>query len=589
MPVRRPRPVLYTVSLTDPVAHEISISMTVPAVPDRDDVDLVMPAWAPGSYMIRDFSRHVFDVVASDDKGHALHVQRVDKLRWRVVAAGVGFVVRYRVFAFEETVRTSFFDDRHAYWNGTSVFMFVDGLGDRPCQVSVQAPPGWRVSTALPQKKSAFQAANYDDLVDAPFEVGTHDVVRFGVDGTPFELALFGDTNADVSRLVDILKRVVRTTGRLFGGFPFDRYVFIVHALSARGGGLEHRASTTLDIAGLAFEDEKAYQRFAELAAHEFFHTWNVKRLRDRCLGPFDYTREAFTRLLWFHEGFTELMEGIILLRAGLVTAATYLEDLAEEWPRYANRPGRNVTPLDELSVEAWIKQYKPAENFTNRSVSYYEKGKWAAIVLEVELRKLTRGRRGVVDVFRTLWKQFGIRDVGFDSPDVEAAVDLVAGRSMASYFRRFIRGVEELPVPRLLATVGINVRIKHPGEGESDKLKARRQNAFTGLVFAAPLPGETRAIVRTVIPGSPAWKAGLTYGDELVAVNGGRVNAITASRRLQDGVPGTRVGLAFFRRDRLHTATVTVGTNRETTVNFSLQPSSPVAVRAIRRGWLGS
>ncbi len=588
MAVRPPAPVLYTVSLTDPVAHEISVTMKVPAVPDRDDLDLVMPAWAPGSYMIRDFSRNVFDVVAHDDRGNALHVYRIDKLRWRVVTAGGAFVLRYRVFAFEETVRTSFFDDRHAYWNGTSVFLFADGLQSHPCQVTVAALAGWRVTTALPQKSAAFRAANYDCLVDAPFEVGTHDVLRFRVDGTPFELALFGNTNADVSRLVEILKRIVRATGQMFGGFPFDRYVFIVHALPTRGGGLEHSASTTLDIAGMAFEDEKSYQRFAELAAHEFFHTWNVKRLRDRCLGPFDYTREAFTRLLWFHEGFTELMEGIILLRANLVTAATYLDDLAEEWPRYANRPGRNVTPLDELSLEAWIKQYRPAENFTNRAVSYYEKGKWAAIVLEMELRKLTRGRRGVTDVFRTLWKRFGARDVGFDTADVEAAVDAIAGRSMAPYFRRFIRGVDELPIPRLLSQIGINVRIKRPGDGDPDKVRARRQRGFTGLVFAANGPGDTRAVVRTVVPDSPAWKSGMTYGDELVAVDGGRVNAATVLRRMQDWAPGTKVDLSFFRRDRLRAATVTVAKNPETTVNFTLQATPSAATRAVRRGWLG-
>src|SRR4029079_9975712 len=214
-----------------------------------------------------------------------------------------------------------------------------------------------------------------------------------------FELALYGRTNAETARLVDVLRRVATATGKIFGGLPFRRYLYIVHALPVGSGGLEHRASVTMDIAGLSFEDAGGYQRFADLAAHELFHAWNVKRIHDAALGPFDYTRECYTRLLWLYEGFTDYLAHIIILRAGVTRERDFLRMLAEDWPKYANRPARNETPLSELSFETWVKQYKPSENFVNRAVSYYEKGLWTGMALDIELLLRTAGCEGVVHV----------------------------------------------------------------------------------------------------------------------------------------------------------------------------------------------
>jgi predicted metalloprotease with PDZ domain len=583
--------------MPQPQSHELHLTMEIPALPDRTLLRFAMPAWAPGSYMVRDFARHVYDLEVTDLRGRPLPVERLDKQRWEVISGGQAVRVRYRVFAFEETVRTSFFDDRHAYWNGTSVFFYLEEELGRPCEVEVVPRRGWRVSTALapiPRRPNSFRAAGYDQLADSPFEVGTHEVAAFRVGGARFEVALFGRTNAEVPRLLRDLRRIVAAGGDLFGGFPFDRYLFIIHNLAARGGGLEHAASTTLDIAGLGFEDDKAYQRFAELAAHEFFHTWNVKRIRDRVLGPFDYSREAYTRLLWFHEGFTEYMESILLLRAGIVDAGTYLDDLAEDWPKYVARPGRNVTPLSELSYEAWIKLYKPADNHTNRTVSYYEKGKWAAVVLEVLLREATEGRRGVEDLFRRLWADFGRPDRGLTESDLEAAVADLAGRPMGPYFSRYIRGTEELPVPALLRRAGVAVEVRTPWQDEDDGTRARRVRGWTGIAWAGgsgaggAATAADRAIIRTVVPDSPAWRAGLSYGDEVVAVGGQRVTALTAPRRLADHPTGRPVEITFFRKDTLRRCTVTPVDSPERRFAFAPDDAASPAARAIRRAWLG-
>lgn len=585
VPAGRPRaPLRYRVWLRDAAAHEIDVELRVPAL-GRTILDLVFPAWAPGSYMIRDFSRHVYDLTFRDARGRPLPAERMDKLRWRVRCDGEAVTIRYRVFAFEVGVRTAFFDDTRAFWNGTNLFFYVDGERARPCEVRVEAPRSWRVSTALPRARGgAYVAANVDELYDAPFEVGTHAVYGFRERGAAFAVTLQGRTNADVARLVEIVRRIVRATGALFGGFPFARYVFIVHALPSRGGGLEHASSCTLDVAGLGFEDEKGYLSFAALAAHEFFHAWNVKRIRDRALVDLDYTRENYTRLLWFHEGFTNFMEGIVLLRAGLVTPERYLKDLAEEWQRYAARPGRNVTPLAELSFEAWIKQYKPADNHHNRAVSYYDKGKWAGLMLELLLRRATGGRRGLADVFRRLMRDFGARGIGVTAEDVRAAAEAVGGRSLGSYFAAYIDGTDELPVPRLLRQAGLRVAFAPRHRGEDDPVRRRRGRAYAGWQVGH---GE-RAIVRSVAPGSPAWRAGLTYGDEIVALGGARVSAGTLARRLADLAPGDRARIAFFRRDELRTATLIVAADPERALTLAVDPAARGLARAIRRGFLG-
>lgn len=588
VPRRTVAPIRYRVSMPEPVSHELHVAMEVPALAERATVDVLMAAWAPGSYLVRDFSRNVYDLTVEDSAGRPVVVERLDKLRWRVASEGCAVTVRYRVFAFEQSVRTSFLDDAHAFWNGTSVFFHIEGELGRPCEVVVDAPEGWRVSTALPAAAPggrSFRAAGYDELADSPFEVGTHTLRRFRVRGTRFEVALYGRTNADVSRLIRELERIVASTARIFGGFPFDRYLFIVHALPARGGGLEHARSTTLDIAGLSFDDEKGYQAFAELAAHEFFHAWNVKRIHDRVLGPFDYTRECYTRLLWFHEGFTEYMESIVLLRAGLLAPERYLAGLAEDWGRYVSRPGRHA-PLSELSFEAWIKQYKPSDNHTNRMVSYYEKGKWAALVLEILTREATRGRRGVEDLFLALWESHGVGDRGITSDDVRAAAEAVAGRSLGTYFSRYIDGSDELPVPGLLRRAGIAVTAKAPWEGEGDPVRARRTRGWAGLQLAGG--ANDRATVKNVVPGSPAWRAGLTYGDELVAVDGMRATAGTGAKRFADRQPGDSVPVTFFRQDGLRTVTLVMGQNPERRYAFDIDRRAAAGARAIRRGWLG-
>jgi predicted metalloprotease with PDZ domain len=456
----------------------------------------------------------------------------------------------------------------------------------------VPARAGWRIATALPavpRRRLAYAAVDFDELADSPFEVGTHALHAFTVGRTRFELALYGRTNADPARLSDILRRVVRTTGRIFGGFPFRRYLFIVHALPVGSGGLEHRASVTMDIAGLSFEDEAGYVRFADLAAHEFFHVWNVKRIHDEKLGPFDYTRECYTRLLWLYEGCTDYLAHVIMLRAGVTRQRQFLRMIADDWPKYATRPGRNQSSLEELSFEAWIKQYKPSENFTNRAVSYYEKGFWTAMALDLSLRFANGGRRGLPEMIRWLWDRFGRRNQPITDPDVRAAASATAGRRMDRFFDHYVRGKEELPLPALLRRAGLKLEARAEWDeadkpvGDRDPVRSRRARAWTGLALHAE-----RTTIRNVIPGSPAWRAGLTFNDEIVAVAGARVGNATFARRIADHPPGAQVRVTFFRRDQLQEAEVVLGESPERKLSVTADPKAGARARAVRDGWFG-
>ncbi|HEY4187606.1 MAG TPA: PDZ domain-containing protein [Polyangia bacterium] len=588
-------PFRYRVGMANPGQHEFQVEMRVPALPERAHVELVFAAWAPGSYMIRDFVRHVYGLEITDERGRALDAERLDKQRWRVTSGGAPFVVRYRVFAFETSVRTSFLDDSHGYWNGTSLFFAVEGETRRAHDVTVDPPRGWHVSTALPggpgDAATTFRADSYDELVDSPFEVGTHRRLVFRVGRTTFEVALYGRCNAEPRRLVDILRRVVRATAEIFGGFPFARYVFIIHALPVGSGGLEHHASVTMDITGLSFEDEKGYVRFADLAAHEFFHAWNVKRLHDPVLGPFDYTRENYTRMLWFHEGFTDYLANVLILRAGLLDEKGFWRWIAEDWPRYASRPGRMETPLDELSFEAWIKLYKPADNHFNSAVSYYEKGLWVGMALDLELRRATQGRRGLPELFRWLWDSGHHQEATVTEEDVRAAAAAVGGKSFDAFFERYVHSTDELALPALWRQAGLTVKLAAPWSaeaGETDPVRRVRARSWSGAVVEARPGGADRAVVKNVLPDSPAARAGLTFGDELVALDGDRVNAATFAKRLSDHPPGTKVTVTFFRRDLLQTARLTVGASPERRLLLEPDAKASATSLAIRKGWLG-
>jgi predicted metalloprotease with PDZ domain len=544
--------IVYRLRMPEPHTHLFHVELEASGV--AGPAVLAMPSWTPGSYLMREFPRNVVALSATDGAGRPLAAAKTDKNRWRVDAPADGVLrAAYTVHADEISVRTSHLDASHGFVSPTGVFVYLEGREGEPLRLEVEPPAGWRVATALEEDGSptAFRAAHYDELADSPLEIGTHESFAWEVEGRTHRYAVWGRGNWERDRLMLDTTRIVRAEAALFGSLPYRAYTIILHLTPGGAGGLEHRDSTVLLADRWSFRGP-SYESFLGLVAHELFHAWNGKRIRPAVLGPFDYTREAYTRELWVVEGLTTYYTDLLLRRAGLVSQARYLEKLGETITRQQQLPGRLVQPLEDASFDAWIKFYRPDANTPNATVSYYQKGGLVGLLLDLEIRAATGNRRSLDDVMRLLWTRFGEPDVGFPEGTVEALAEEVAGRDLTAFFARALRSTEELDFDGPLAAAGLALRPAHePRPGTPAQAGQARTEARTGLQLK--MEG-ARTVVANVLAGSPAWRAGINAGDELVALDGLRTGAETLSVRLAEKAHGSRAALTVFRRDELLT-----------------------------------
>jgi predicted metalloprotease with PDZ domain len=571
----------YRLSLPEPHTHlfHVEVEIERPA----GAVELVFPVWTPGSYLVREFARHVEQVSAADGGGRALPLERLDKHRFRVDAGDAArAVLRYRVYANELTVRTAHLDGTHAYLNPAAVLPFVRGRAGEPHVLAVDAPAGWSVATALEGGPTEFTARDYDDLADSPVEIGTHRTLRFEALGVPHELALWGRGNLDEAAFVADARRIVERVGGLMGGLPYRRYLFVVHLADKRRGGLEHAASTTLHVARSGFFPRKAYEETLGLLAHEFFHVWNVKRLRPAAFVPFDYGREQYTRLLWWFEGATSYYEQLILARAGIQPPRRWLEALGQALTTLERSPGARKMSVEESSFLAWVKLYRPDENTSNSTISYYLKGELVAFALDLALR---RAGRSLDELLRTLYARHAEGGVPEDGVE-RVAAELLGEAPARGFFDRFVRGTDPLELD--LDLVGLRLRRRAaggledkggtPGKSEDGKPPA----GWLGIELA----GGPKLAVASVREGSPAERAGLYAGDELVAEDGFRLERGARWDRLSERGPGGRLRLTVFRRDELLDVEVALGTLPEDTVWLEPVAAPTPAQRAAFEAW---
>jgi predicted metalloprotease with PDZ domain len=578
----------YCVAIPEPATHLVDVQATL----ERPGAaaELCFPVWTPGSYLVREFARQVEGISARDGEGRPLPVERVDKHRVRVAAGGAArLTLRYRVYANELSVRTCHVDGTHAYLNGAAVFPYVEGRQAEPCALAVEPPPGWSVATALapePGAPGSFTARDYDELCDAPLEIGTHQLLRFSALGKPHELAVWGRARLDEGRLVGDVQRIVEELGRLMGGLPYERYLFILHLTDRRRGGLEHAASTTLNVGRGGFYPRDAYEETLSLVAHEYFHLWNVKRLRPAAFMPFDYGREQYTRLLWWFEGVTSYYDQLALVRAGLTGARRYLRVLGQAFTTHERTPGARKMSVEESSFLAWVKLYRPDENTGNSTISYYLRGELVALALDLALR----GRGGSLDaLLRTLYARH--REGGLPEDGVERAVAEVLGADAArAFFERWVRGTAAL-APEL-TRVGLRLR-RRAALGWDDKggTPGKKENGGHGAPgwLGAELASGPKLTVQSVREGSPAWKAGLTAEDELVAEDGFRIDKGGLWDRLCQEGPGGRLRLTVFRRDALTEVEVPLAAPPEDTVWLEADPEATPEARAAFQAWCGA
>ncbi|HRP97587.1 MAG TPA: PDZ domain-containing protein [Rhodocyclaceae bacterium] len=598
-------PVRYTITPHRPQAHLFRVTCTVDD-PDPAGQVFRLPAWIPGSYMIREFSRNIVALEAECD-GAPVAVDKLDKHTWRatVPSGARRLTVSCEVYAWDLSVRSAHLDQTHGFFNGTSVFLAVAGREHLPCIVDIRPPEGiafrdWQVATTLAPAHGEFGAAralgfgsyraeDYDELVDHPVEMGRFTHAAFDAGSVRHEIAITGRHDCDVERLCADLAKICAWQLELFGApAPVERYLFLATIVGDGYGGLEHRASTALlasrnDLphAGMSTLSD-GYKTFLGLCSHEYFHTWNVKRITPAAFIPYDLGRENYTRLLWAFEGFTSYYDDLALVRSGVISLEDYLDLLGKTIGNVLRGSGRLRQSVAESSFDAWTKYYRQDENAPNAIVSYYAKGALIALALDLQLRAGTQGRVSLDDVMRALWQRHGQTGRGVGEDDIFALVGEIAeaagrvrARRLAGWLREAVSGTGDLPLARLLEPFGVDFRLDTAGAAPT-----------LGVKLAA---GNGEAKLANVFDGGAAQTAGLSAGDVLVAVDGLRVTAGNLDAMLARRRVGERVEVHAFRRDELMCFAVELDPPRAEVAKLSLRPRLSAKARALRKGWLGA
>jgi predicted metalloprotease with PDZ domain len=597
----RLHPIRATLRPLDLAQHLFEVELVIPAEAVASGAVAAMAAWTPGSYLVRDYARFV-DRVRRVEGALETPLEKLDKQRWQLPVSAGDLTLRYRVYGNDLTVRTNHLDASHAQIIPAATFLYLEGQVGRPVDVRFQGfPESWSEASALPKKQGAYVAWDFDTLVDSPFELGDFRKRSFISGDTTFELAFTGDHNGDEGRITEATHRIVEAAGAIFGGFPFKRYLFLFTFAPKLRGGLEHRDCTSLIADAHAFDKPEGYWFLYRLVAHEFFHAWNVKRIHDTVLGPFDYSRENPTKMLWFHEGLTSYMEHVIVLRAGVIPWSYAAKELARCWTEQIQRPGRHEQSLEEASWDAWIRYYKQHEFSPNSSVSYYEKGAMVAWLMDATLRLGSGGKTGLPEFFALLWHRHG--EGGLSDADVRVAFQECSGQNPDPFWAAYISGRAELDSTVLGEAFGFSLEASAPWdtlppELAEDAAALRRAKAWTGLVIASDSP-----TIRNVIPDSPAAKAGLSFGMEILAVNGWRTtSASELEQQLAEPGPGGKAVLLVSDRGRVVEAKISViecpernirlrpisGATATQRQNFTKTYGQPFPSEAVRRGIKG-
>ncbi len=580
----------------DPLSHTFSLQLSLDA---PAHCVFRLPNWIRGSYLIRDFAKHVSALRAERD-GQPLALTRLDKSSFRVEAAAGPLTLRYQVHAHDESVRKAFLDGRRGFFNASSLVYCPAGFEQARFELMLSKPPlpacsRWQVATALePTAVDAdgfgrYAADSYEALIDAPVEMAAFQRIDFDAGGVAHTLTLSGRVDTDHARLAADLALICSAQRAFFGHEPaMRRYWFLTHVTAASYGGLEHRESTALVCAradlprpgqpGLS----KEYRTFLGLCSHEYFHLWNVKRITPAAFAQSDLQAPGYSRDLWHYEGVTSYYDDLFLLRAGLIDAPTYLDLVAETATRLQRSPARWLHTLEDASFEAWIKYYQPDENSTNASTNYYVKGALVALCLDLTLRR--DSQCSLDAVMQALWQRYGRSDQPAPEAALEAMAAELSGLALGAFFDAALRGTGELPLAALLADFGV-AAVCRTAHAEAD---AGGRSSGTPLQASLGCKLKTDGSVAHVLTGSPAQAAGLAAGDVLVALDGLSISAASYSRRVNALAPGKAVELLWFRGDELMRAPITPEPAPLDTWTFTLMAAPSAEAASRRMAWLG-
>ena len=543
--------ITYFISLEKRAQQIISVRLVIEEITDPQ-VQITLPNWTPGSYKIRDYSGKIRTISFRTSTGAILKAAKLDKSSWKVARDETGTVeVIYEIYASELTPRASHADATHALLNPSGLLFYVEGYKEQTSEIELSIPDGWRITTGLEKiDGNRFRATNYDILADTPFEIGTQQVFTFRVDGREHEISIYGNPQMDLGTFVADVEKIANAASSMMKGIPCKRYCFIFDFSDTRGGGLEHLNSTVIIMDRLMPLSQKSYRAMLSTVAHEYFHMWNVKRIRPVELGPFNYKVENYTNMLWFAEGITDYYANKLLLRAGIVDRSGFFEYMARHINTYFDRPGRKRQSLYESSFDSWIKQYQPTADTLNSSVSYYLGGMMLGFALDLKIVTTTLGQKSLDDLIRLLFEKYRKDGKGYTEKDLLGGLKEITGQDLTAFIDSYVKGTEEIPFESLMVGAGLELTVKQLEEGWSGII-LKREGATTKVV--------------SVVEGSSAWDADLIAEDEILAVNGIRISEkmISSEDRWFEGkldrfarLFPQSASITFFRRSELMTTT---------------------------------
>ncbi len=568
----------YEVIAQKPASHLFNIRMTLPKALVPHQVS--MPIWIPGSYLVRDFARHIVTIEAfalTADKKTKIAIQKINSNTWVCEKTNEAVVIEYTVYAWDTSVRGAHLDENHAFFNFCCLCLQYDK--EMPCEVTINPPNCagadlWRVATTLtpvdakPWGYGRYGAANYDELIDHPVEIGNFDVVEFDVGQVPHAIVISGKHDGDLQRLAKDVEKICLVHSELFGNErPFSRYLFLLNIVKEGYGGLEHRSSTALlasrEMMPLLNDTStsRQYINLLALFSHEYFHAWNIKKIKPESFMPYNLSEKGYTHQLWAFEGITSYYDELALLRAKVITFNQYLDLLAQSLTKVLRNPGSFVQTLADSSFDAWIKFYQPNENTANSQVSYYLKGSLAAIAFDLTLRASTQNKKSLDGVMQTLWQEYGKPSIGVPEGKIEELIIQEGTEDIALLVKDAIYTTKVLPMDKLLAPFGLSVTLRQQqGADDMGGKRAFSESTFKAGIFQFTLTKfQSRLIVSTLIENGAAMQAGLSATDEIVAINGLRVDAESFDKIGKRLSVGQKVKVHYFRQDSLKETTVTL------------------------------
>jgi predicted metalloprotease with PDZ domain len=587
----------YQIKASDLAGHLFQVTLTI-GNPDPNGQLLSLPVWIPGSYMVREFARNIIRISAQAN-GKKVALKKCDKSSWQAAPCSGALEIRYEIYAWDLSVRAAHLDQTHGFFNGTSVFLQVHGQEQSAHVVDIQKPDDaaaktWRVATSLPELKAkrygfgTYIARDYDELMDHPVEMGDFALVSFKAHGVPHDFVVTGKVpNIDLARIAKDVQKICEAEIAFFEPrtkqAPMDRYVFMTMAVGEGYGGLEHRASTALicNRADLPTKNDtsfsEGYRGFLALCSHEYFHTWNVKRIKPAVFANYDLSQENYTSLLWLFEGFTSYYDDLFLRRCGLIDEAAYLKLIEKTVNTVQRGSGRKKQSVADSSFDAWTKYYRQDENSPNAIVSYYAKGSLVALGLDLTIRHETEAKKSLDDVMRALWKKYGKdfydkaqtgKQQGLGEDEFESLVEQVTGVKIKRFIDKYIKGTEDVPLAKLYADFAVDVKDQSAAKKASLNVRLSKNGADCKLAH--------------VYENGAAHRAGLSAGDVLVAINGLRVTAADAGNGLANLLAAYSVGetvqVHAFRRDELLTVNMKLQADDVPTLTFALAANQKLA-----------